>query len=66
MPRKKKSSELARRYQAVYEKLYDGLPLWKKDGIEKKDARLTNELARDVAELAEKEGEAEPVWDFKE
>lgn len=56
MPRKKKSSELARRYQAVYEKLYDGLPLWKKDGIEKKDARLTNELARDVAELAEKEG----------
>ena len=55
MPRKKKNSELARRYQAAYEKLYDELPLWKKDAIEKNHERVTNELARDVAKLAEKE-----------
>ena len=61
MPRKKKLSEMAKRYQAVYDDLYDELPLWKKEALKQKDLRITNELAHDVARKAEK-GE----WDFNE
>jgi hypothetical protein len=53
MPRKKKLSEMALRYQAVYDELYDELPLWKRQAIEKEDVRITNELARDVVKKAE-------------
>jgi len=55
MPRKKKPSQMARRYQAVYDKLYDELPKWKKQGIEDKCPRLTAELAKDVANRAERD-----------
>lgn len=54
MPRKKKLSEMAKRYQAVYDDLYDELPLWKKEALKQKDLRITNELAHDVARKAEK------------
>jgi len=64
MPRKKKLSEMAQRYQAVYDDLYDELPLWKKQALEQKDLRITNELVKEVARQAE--SEPEEVWDFKE
>jgi hypothetical protein len=53
MPRKKKLSEMALRYQAVYDELYDELPSWKKQAIKEEDTRITNELAKDVARRAE-------------
>jgi len=38
--------------------------LWKKQALEQKDLRITNELVKEVARQAE--SEPEEVWDFKE
>ena len=54
MPRKKKT-QLAKRYQAVYDSLYEELPRWKKEAMEDDDVRISHEFAKEVIELAEKE-----------
>jgi|TARA_R100000963_G_C4562786_1_gene50948 hypothetical protein len=54
MPRKKKT-ELSKRYQAVYDSLYEELPRWKKEAMEDDDERISHEFAKEVIELAEKE-----------
>jgi|TARA_R110000824_G_scaffold312428_2_gene499463 hypothetical protein len=60
VPRKKKS-ELAKRYQAVYDSLYEELPRWKKEAMEDDDKksvfniRISHEFAKEVIELAEEE-----------
>ena len=55
MPRKKKS-QLAKRYQSVYDSLYEELPRWKKEDMEDDDERISHEFAKEGIELAEKEG----------
>jgi hypothetical protein len=54
MPRKKKS-QLAKRYQAVYDSLYEELPRWKREAMEDDNGRISREFAKEVIELAEKE-----------
>jgi len=56
MPRKKKvKSDMGRRYEAAYEKIYKEYPLWKKQAIEEDCPRMTKRLAKEVVELAELE-----------
>jgi len=59
MPRKKRLSEMARKYQDAYNELYDKLPLWKKEAIGQGDLRMTNELAKNVAQRAEQKAYCE-------
>jgi hypothetical protein len=54
VPRKKKN-KLAKRYQAVYDSLYEELPRWKREAMEDNDERISHEFAKEVIELAEKE-----------
>jgi hypothetical protein len=54
VPRKKKS-QLAKRYQAVYDSLYEELPKWKKEAMEDDDERISHEFAKEVIKLAEEE-----------
>ena len=57
MPRKKKvKSDMGRRYEAAYEKIYKEYPLWKKQAIEEDCPKITKQLAQEVIELAESEG----------
>ena len=56
MPRKKKvKSDMGRRYEAAYEKIYKEYPLWKNQAIEEDCPRMTKRLAQEVIELAESE-----------
>jgi len=54
VPRKKKT-KLAKRYQAVYDSLYEELPRWKKEAMDDDDERVSCEFAKEVIKLAEKE-----------
>ena len=56
MPRKKKAnSEMAKRYQAAYDKVYKEYPLWKKQAIEEDCPRMKSRLAEEVVHIAELE-----------
>ena len=52
MPRiLKRHKEMAKRYKAVYDELYEELPLWKKQAIEEDHERISSELANSQKEL---------------
>ena len=56
MPRKKKvKSDMGKRYEAAYEKIYKEYPLWKKQAIEEDHERISSELAKEVARRVESE-----------
>jgi len=59
MPRKKKvKSEMAKRYQAAYDKVYKEFPIWKKQAIEEDCPKITDELAKEVTRVAELEDDS--------
>jgi len=54
MPRKRKvKSEMARRYQAAYDKVYEEYPSWKKQAIEEDCPRMKSRFAEEVIHIAE-------------
>ena len=56
MPRKKKvKSDMGKRYEAAYEKIYKEYQLWKKQAIEEDCPKIKKQLAEQVIELAESE-----------
>jgi len=58
MPRiLKRHKKLAKRYEAVYDELYEELPLWKKQAVQEDHERITTELAQEVARRVEGEEE---------
>ena len=62
MPRiLKRHKEMAKRYKAVYDELYEELPLWKKQAIEEDHERISSELAKEVSQRVESELEEEDV-----
>jgi len=56
MPRiLKRHKEIAKRYKAVYDELYEELPLWKKQAVQEDHERISSELAKEVARVVEEE-----------
>ena len=49
----KKHKKMAERYKAVYDELYEELPLWKKQAVQEDHERITTELVREVARKVE-------------
>jgi hypothetical protein len=49
----KRHKEMAKRYKAVYDELYEELPLWKKQAVQEDHERITTELAKEVARKVE-------------